>query len=97
MVESAAGARPYYDSGREYAGYTSGYYRSNADLISTVFMATMIGNMLVGPAYFGAASGMGGGAGDGNFGGDFGGGGGGWADGGGGGGWSGGDFGGGGW
>jgi hypothetical protein len=97
MVESENGTRPYYDSGREYAGYTSGYYRSNADLFSTVFMATMMGNMLMGPAYMGAASG---GFGDGSSGGgDFGGGGGGgWADGGGGGGWDGGgDFGGGGW
>ncbi|MCB0914569.1 MAG: hypothetical protein H6525_09465 [Actinobacteria bacterium] len=97
MVEAGGGSRPYYDSGREYAGYTSGYYRSHGDLFTTIFMATMIGNMLAGPAYIGAA-----GAGGSDWsGGDSGGwsdsGGGGWADSGGGGGWGGGDFGGGGW
>ncbi len=93
MVDSAGGPRPYYDSGREYAGYTSGYYRSHGDLFSTIFMATMIGNMLAGPAYMGAAGAGGdwGNSGGSDFGGD-----GGWGDSGGGGGWGGGgDFGGG--
>ncbi len=99
MVESTNGNRPYYESGREYAGYTSGYYRNNTDLFSTIFMATMIGNMMSTPHY-GNAGDYSGGHSDGGWGGgDSGGGGGGWSDGGGGGGWGGGggDFGGGGW
>lgn len=101
MVPTGAGDRPYWDSGREYAGYTSGYYRNNTDLFSTIFMATMIGNMFSGPHYYGGGGGYdnsGGNAGGGWGGGDSGGGGGGWFDGGGGGGWGGGggDFGGGG-
>lgn len=100
MVESSNGVRPYWESGREYAGYTSGYYRSNADLFSTIFMATMIGNMMMGPTVIhhdSSGGGWGGDSGGGWGGGDSGGGG--WADGGGGGGWGGGggDFGGGGW
>lgn len=97
MVESTNGNRPYYESGREYAGYTSGYYRNNTDLFSTIFMATMIGNMMAAPHYGHAGDYTDGGQGGGWGGGDSSGGG--WADGGGGGGWGGGggDFGGGGW
>ena len=102
MVETVGGSsQPYWNSGREYAGYTQGYYRNNMDMFSTIFMATMIGNMMSSSAYHG---GMGGGyypggdtyssGGGSSWGG---GGGGGWFDGGGGGGWGGGgDFGGGG-
>lgn len=102
MVETVGGrSQPYWNSGREYAGYTQGYYRNNMDMFSTIFMATMIGNMMAGPSYHG---GMGGGyyPGTENYssggGSSWGGGGGGWFDGGGGGGWGGGggDFGGGG-
>ena len=105
MVETVGGrSQPYWNSGREYAGYTQGYYRNNMDMFSTIFMATMIGNMMAGPTYYGG--GMGGGYSGGDSGGgmwgggggsSWGGGGGGWFDGGGGGGWGGGgDFGGGG-
>ena len=97
MVESSNGTRPYYESGQEYAGYTSGYYRNNTDLFSTIFMATMIGNMMAAPHYGNAGNYGGDSSGGGWGGGDSSGGG--WADGGGGGGWDGGggDFGGGGW
>lgn len=68
MVEASNGkATPYWNSGREYAGYTQGYYRSNMDMFSTIFMATMIGNMMSGPS--GHGGGMMGGTGGGMFGG----------------------------
>lgn len=108
MIETVGGrAQPYWNSGREYAGYTQGYYRNNMDMFSTIFMATMIGNMMSSSVYYGGMGGMGGGY-SGGYSGDYssgasggsmwgGGGGGGWFDGGGGGGWGGGgDFGGGG-
>jgi hypothetical protein len=61
MVEAGNGkATPYWNSGREYAGYTQGYYRSNMDMFSTIFMATMIGNMMSGPMVYGGSM-MGGG------------------------------------
>ncbi len=42
-------ARPYWDSGPAYASYTSGYYSSSgADMLSTVFLATMVGSVLSG-------------------------------------------------
>lgn len=96
MVEAGGVAQPYYNSGPAYAGYTSGYYRSNADLMTTVFMATMVGSMFMhSPTAYYVGDGAGGGDASGwGGGGDSGGG---WFDGGGGGGFSGGDFGGGGW
>lgn len=45
VTQSSTGTQPYWNSGSEYAGYTQGYYRSNTDLMSTIFMATMIGSM----------------------------------------------------
>ncbi|MFI0433649.1 MAG: hypothetical protein ACH36H_10965, partial [Candidatus Nanopelagicales bacterium] len=49
VTQSSTGTQPYWNSGREYAGYTQGYYRSNTDLFSTIFMATMIGSMISHP------------------------------------------------
>ena len=96
MVDADGVPTPYYNSGPAYAGYTNGYYRSNADLMTTVFMATMVGSMFMHSptAYYVGDGGMSGGDGGNWGGGDSGGG---WFDGGGGGGFSGGDFGGGGW
>ena len=39
VTQSSTGTQPYWNSGSEYAGYTQGYYRSNTDLMSTIFMA----------------------------------------------------------
>lgn len=95
LVPGAQGtAVPYWNSGPQYAGYTSGYYRSNADIFSTLFMATMMGSMLAyGPMMYGAGMMGADAAGGADMGGmaDSGGG---WFDGGGGGGFDGGDFGG---
>ena len=79
-VEVAGSRVPYWRAGRQYAPYAGGYYaRSGADMMSVLFMGTMIGSMMSGPTAvspgFDAGSGWSGGGGGGAFGGgDFGGG-----------------------
>jgi uncharacterized membrane protein YgcG len=88
LVPTAAGDRPYYDAGPEYAPWARGWYAgSGAYMMSNVLMGTMLFNALYLPPgynYFGADGGAagdaGGDAGDaggdagGDGGGDFGGG-----------------------
>ena len=93
---------PYWRGGSMYGPYVGGYYAySGADMMSTIFMGTMMANMFSGGGYYGGPMSGGWGSGDSSSagsgfggGGDFGGGGG--MDFGGGGGFGGGDFGGGG-
>ena len=83
---------PYWSGGRAYAPYAGGYYASSGmDMMSMLFVGSMLGGMFSGPSY-GGGYGGGGGGGGGN-GGDSGGGG--WGSGGGGGDFGGGGFGGG--
>jgi hypothetical protein len=85
-VEVAGSKVPYWRGGRQYAPYAGGYYaHSGADMMSVLFMGTMIGSMMSGPTVIntgadGGAAGGGWGGGGGDFGsggfggGDFGGG-----------------------
>ncbi|SEG99457.1 hypothetical protein SAMN05444920_11357 [Nonomuraea solani] len=83
--------RPYYDAGPAYQPYAYGYYGGFGDIMTGMFIGTMMGSMLSGGFGYGGGYADGGGADAG--GGDFGGGdgGGGWGD------FGGGDFGGGDW
>ncbi len=81
LVPTAAGDRPYYDAGPEYAPWARGWYAgSGAYMMSNVLMGTMLFNALYLPPghdYFGADGGDSGDAGGdagGDGGGDFGGG-----------------------
>ncbi|MGW3342928.1 hypothetical protein ACWDA3_06455 [Nonomuraea rubra] len=92
--------RPYYDAGPAYQPYAYGYYGGFGDIMTGMFIGTMMGSMLSGGfGYGGYGAGYAEGYADAGAGGDFGGGdGGGWGDfGGGGGDFGGGDFGGGDW
>jgi hypothetical protein len=83
LVPTAAGDRPYYEAGPEYAPWARGWYAgSGAYMMSNVLMGTMLFNALYLPPgydYFGGNAGGGGDAGadagdGGDAGGDFGGG-----------------------
>ena len=80
-VEMAGGRVPYWAAGRAYGPYAGGYYaNSGIDLMSGIFLGSMLGGMYSGPTYVetgvgGQDSGGWGGGGGGDFGGgDFGGG-----------------------
>jgi hypothetical protein len=78
-VEMAGGRVPYWAAGRAYGPYAGGYYaNSGMDLMSGIFIGSMLGGMYSGPTYIDNGGGIadsGGGWGGGDFGGgDFGGG-----------------------
>jgi hypothetical protein len=75
-VEMAGGRVPYWAAGRAYGPYAGGYYaNSGMDLMSGIFIGSMLGGMYSGPTYVDNGGGMADSGGGWGGGGDFGGGG----------------------